>query len=318
MYCMLTQKDKSKPALKSNKINSVDNIKKLWTLRLILETKSLRKAAQSAKVSPAAISQTLSSLEKIYQKPLVLRKNNNKIEPTKDALDLVEWMSPVFSALDDLDIKLKKDVPSIDYINLGVTEEFALYYCPRLYKELKAELPQIKLITYSNRSDNLIKMIRAGELCSAMVVADDSTLDSFSSSTIYEDEFGFFINSNLKDKSLEELMEKYGLSTIRTNTTGLPLYMSKFLNQFSPKLKPTFLGDNFNIISKVAMIGETVALLPKRMARGGSLVEIHPKTPFQYSGHHKVSLVSEKYCDKDEVNFIVEKLKTVCKEEVSH
>ena len=319
MYCMLTeQKTKSqshdKVTMKSE-ITNVNNIKKLWILKLILETGSLRKAAQKAKVSPAAISQTLSSLEKIYQKPLVLRKNNNSIEPTKEALKLIEWISPVFNALDNLHIKITTKVPPIAYINLGATQELSLQYTPLLFKDLKKVLPQLKLTVYSNRSDELLKMIRKGELCSAILVADDSSLEPFYVITLYEDEFGFFVKPELKNKNLEGLIEKHGLSMIRTSTSGLPLYMSQFLNQFSPKLKTTFLSDNFLTVSKIASLEDIVALLPKRIGKRENLVEVFFQKPLKHSGRHKVVLVSEKYCDKEEVDFIAEKLKNICKKD---
>ena len=317
MYCMFTEqktnsKSKKQASIKSSPITNVDNIKKLWILRLILETGSLRKAAQVAKVSPAAVSQTLSSLEKIYQKPLVLRKNNNSIEPTKEALKLVEWMSPVFEALDELDMKVNTKIPSIAYINLGATDDFSLKYTPLLFKELKAVLPHLKLTTHSGRSDDLLKMIRKGELCSAILVADDSALEPFYVITLYEDKFGFFVSPSFEHKSLEELIETQGLSMLRTQTSGLPFYMSQFLNQFSPKLNPSFLSDNFTTISKMASVGDTVALLPQLMAQKEELIEVFPQKPLKHSGRHKVVLVSEKYCDKEEVNFIAEKLKKIC------
>ena len=179
--------------MKSETIASIDNIKKLWTLKLIVDSGSLRKAAQRAKVSPAAISQTLSALEKIYKKPL-LRRNNNSIEPTKDAKELLDWISPVFSALDNLDIKLRS-APPIAYVNLGLPEDFSMKYSPLLFKSLRAVLPSIKLTIFNERSESLIKALRQGKLCSAVIVADEFILDSFYTKTVYKDELGFFVRS---------------------------------------------------------------------------------------------------------------------------
>lgn len=55
-----------------NELN-VDQIKKLWILDLIIQAGSLKSAAQMAKVTPSAVSQALSSLEKNVGKPLVIR-----------------------------------------------------------------------------------------------------------------------------------------------------------------------------------------------------------------------------------------------------
>ena len=61
---------------------NVDQIKKLWVLDLIIQSGSLRKAALQAKVSPSAVSQTLSSLERSIGRPLLVRSKGG-VTPTR-------------------------------------------------------------------------------------------------------------------------------------------------------------------------------------------------------------------------------------------
>lgn len=292
----------------STEIASVENIRKFWILKLVVEKGSLRKAAQCAKVSPAAVSQTLTALEKIYKRPLLTRKNN-KCGPTRDALELLEWISPVFNALNNLDIKLRSKIPPVDYINLGVPEDVAIKYCPIFFKELRSVLPKLKLRIYTGRSNKLVKMVRQGQLCSAIVVQDHCVLETFYTHLLYEDEMGFFVAPHLKEKILSQLVQLESLAMIRSEEEGVPEYMGKFLNQFTPKLKPSFCSDSFTAIYKTALAGEVVALLPKRMAQEG-LLEISLHRPLQHKGKHQISLVSEHYCDREEVDFLAGKLKS--------
>src|SRR5258708_2656717 len=76
---------------------NVDQIKKLWVLDLIIQSGSLRKAALQAKVSPSAISQTLSALERSFGKPLLVR-NKGEVTPTQDALSILNVVRPAFDA----------------------------------------------------------------------------------------------------------------------------------------------------------------------------------------------------------------------------
>ena len=103
--CPFINISKSLGFVRANGVASVLHLKKIWVLKFIVEAGSLKKAAQMTKVSPSAVSQTLSALEKIYKKPLIERKNNT-IKPTKDALELLECAAPVFSSLEKLGIKL--------------------------------------------------------------------------------------------------------------------------------------------------------------------------------------------------------------------
>ena len=124
----------------------------------------------------------------------------------------------------------------------------------------------------------------------------------------------FLFAPSLEEKGFSELMQSKGIATIRADNTGLPSYMSTFLNQFSPKLKPSFLIGSFTTVRKIATLGEAIAILPKRIAsvESGDLVEVFPEQPLKSKGSHTLSLVSEKYCDREEADFLAEKLIVVC------
>ena len=98
---------------------------------------------------------------------------------------------------------------------------------------------------------------------------------------------------------------------IRPEEGGWSLYMARFLDQFSPKLKPNFYSNSVATVRQAALIGEIIALLPRRMAEG-DLVEVFPERTLSHTGKHQLFLASEHYCDRGEVDFLADKLKAVC------
>jgi DNA-binding transcriptional LysR family regulator len=81
---------------------NVDQIKKLWILDLVIRLGSLKKASLQAKVSPSAISQTLTTLEQSFGKSLLIREKGH-ITPTPDALSILEVVRPAFEAFDKIE-----------------------------------------------------------------------------------------------------------------------------------------------------------------------------------------------------------------------
>ena len=120
-------------------------------------------------------------------------------------------MSPVFHALDDLDLKLSSQAPPIAYINLGVPEDFGIKYAPHFFAALRADLPKLKLTLHRDCNKNLIKMLQKGQLCSIVIADDGFALESFYVHTIYEDEMGFFVSPQLKERNFDRLIEDKGL-----------------------------------------------------------------------------------------------------------
>ena len=98
---------------------NVDQIKKLWVLNLIIQAGSLKKAALQAKVSPSAISQTVTSLERSVGKPLLVRNKGN-ITPTQDALSILEVVRPAFEAFNKLKELSDVVAPKMSWLNFGM------------------------------------------------------------------------------------------------------------------------------------------------------------------------------------------------------
>lgn len=284
---------------------NVDQIKKLWILDLVIQLGSLKKASLVAKVSPSAISQSLTALEAQYGRPLLIREKGLAL-PTAEATALLEIVRPAFHAFSRLKDLNELPVPKISWLNFGTYESIAVDLLPGLVSSLKHKLPHMRLGVRISRTSNLLTMVRKGELCSALISEVDD-LDRFYTKVVAEDRLGFYISRHHPISSLGwSALDSYGLGTLAGAKDGLPRYFTKFIKQFDLP-KPSIVSDSFETLRATAAGGAIVSLLPKRVARrNDDLIEIKPKGEIKHSGLHKLLVVSQLSCDKEETDFIAE------------
>jgi DNA-binding transcriptional LysR family regulator len=291
---------------------NVDQIKKLWILNLVIQLGSLKQASLQAKVSPSAVSQTLTSLEQAFGKPLLIREKGS-VTPTLDAIAILDIVRPAFEAFDKLRDLNGAPVPKISWMNFGTYESIAVDLLPGFIHSLKKKLPNLKLNLRISRTSNLLSMVRKGELCSALITEVDN-LDRFYLNEVAEDRLGFFISKNQPISSVGwPAIEKFGLGSLAPGKDGLPRYFTKFMRQFD-SLKPTILSDSFETLRAASSAGAIVSVLPNRVAkRFDDLIEISPnKSGIKFlkeTGKHRIFVVSQPNCDRAETDFIADEAK---------
>ncbi|MBK7961364.1 MAG: hypothetical protein IPK04_09280 [Bdellovibrionales bacterium] len=63
--------------------------------------------------------------------------------------------------------------------------------------------------------------------------------------------------------------------------------------------------ESFETLRNAAASGVIVSILPKRVAdRFDDLIELQPNKPFNNTGNHKLLVVSQLSCDKEETDFL--------------
>lgn len=108
-------------------------------------------------------------------------------------------------------------------------------------------------------------------------------------------------------------IEKVGFGSLAPGKDGLPRYFTKFLRQYD-LTKPSILSDSFETLPAAAVAGSVVAVLPNRVAkRLDDLLELAPggstvKAPKE-TGQHKIYVVSQTNCDREEADFVAEEAK---------
>lgn len=287
---------------------NVDQIKKLWILDLIIQSGSLKAAASRAKVSPSAISQSLTALEKTVGKPLVIR-DRGTIEATPDALAILEVVKPAFEAFDRLTELGSQPIPQMTWLNFGTYESIAVDVLPGLLSVLRDKLPNLRLGLRIGRTSQLLTMVRKGELCSAIITETDE-LDRFYKVPVLEDRLGVYISARHPFSS-EGMgaVTKLGLGSLAPGKDGLPRYFSKFMRRLDG-IKPTVLSESFETLRAATSSGAVTAILPHRVAmRGNDLKEITPSGDSKNSGSHKIFVVSQVGCDREEADFLAQEVK---------
>jgi len=285
---------------------NVDQIKKLWILDLVIQQGSLKKASLQAKVSPSAISQTLTSLEHSFGKPLLIREKG-EVTPTQDAIAILEVVRPAFAAFDRLRNLNGAPVPKISWMNFGTYESIAIDLLPGLIHSLRQKLPTLRLGLRISRTPNLLTMVRKGELCSALITEVDD-LDRFYVKQVTEDRLGLYISKKHVAVDGWSAIEKFGFGSLSPGKDGLPRYFTKFLRQYE-LTKPSIVSDSFETLRAAAAAGAIVSVLPNRVAkRFDDLLEIAPrgsaaKAPKE-TGRHKILVVSHANCDRAEADFV--------------
>jgi DNA-binding transcriptional LysR family regulator len=288
---------------------NVDQIKKLWILDLIIQTGSLKAAALQAKVTPSAVSQSLSALEESVGKPLLIRERGS-ITPTSHALSILEVVRPAFDAFERLKNLGQSPAPRMTWLNFGTYESIAVCILPGLIESLRDKMPHLKLGLRVARTSNLLTMVRKGELCSALV-PEPEDLDRFYVKSVGEDRLGLYVSSKHAISKLGyDAVKKYGLGSLAPGKDGLPRYMSNFLKQIDP-IKAFVQSDSFETLKSAASQGALVAMLPNRVAkRDPNLLEITPKS-FKSLGTHRLVIVSKSSCDPEETEFIANEVERI-------
>ncbi len=300
--CRLNPKMLVLPSM-SRDIN-VEQIKKLWILDLIIQSGSLRKAALQAKVSPSAISQTLSSLEKAVGKPLLAR-SKGEIVPTQEALSILAVVRPAFDAFEKLKDLRQVQPPQMSWLNFGAYESIAIEVLPGLIHRLRTIMPHLRLGVRISRTASLLSMIRKGELCSALVTEVDD-LNKFYSKEVYVDRLGFFVSKKHPIAQMGwKATNDFGVGSLSPGKEGYPRYYSRFLRQMDG-LKPSVHSDSMETLRSAAASGVLVSVLPHRIAqRQDDLLEIFPDgNKNKHQGTHRILVVSQNNCDAEEVDFL--------------
>lgn len=281
---------------------NVDQIKKLWILQLVVEEGSLKKASLRAKVTPSAVSQTVTALETSFGRPLLIREKNG-VQPTPDAVAILELSQPAFEAFDKLRQFTDVPLPKVEWISFGTYESIAVDVLPGLVRSLKVKLPKVRLTVRISRTANLLTMVRKGELCSALITEMDD-LERFYVKEVAEDRLGFFVGRNHPLLKLGwNSIEKYSYGSLAPGKDGLPRYFSKFLKA-SGNLRPNLLSDSFEALRAAGAAGVVPVVLPARVAsRHDDLVEITP-THLRTLGRHRLLIVSQTSCDRQETDFV--------------
>lgn len=293
-----------------------NQLKRLWNLKLVVETGSIKRAAIKANVTSSAISQSITSLEDSVGRKLLLRKKDQLL-PTEYGTHLLRSADSAFGICMDLQKKMSgtcQVLPKIAWLDFAATESLAVDLLPELMIRLRKQFPGIRLKTKTGRSSDLTKQVKKAELCMA-VVEENDFMEDVVAMPIAEDRLGLYGSTQLGRMDPKSIVEELGVGTIAPGPDGHALYYSKFLRSLGKGFKPTLVSESYEILRSAACQGSIVALLPTRIAqrRPNELIEISldPQNSTKKNGHYKIFLISEPGCTPEENIFLSQELQNL-------
>jgi DNA-binding transcriptional LysR family regulator len=287
------------------------HIKKISILRQVVSAGSLKKAAVQRKVSVSAISQSITSLEQALNRKFFVRKGH-RLVPTQHCLEVLASAEPAFIALENINKAFLPEtcIPRIDWLDFGISDCVAADVLPKLVKNLKARLPQIKLKLKVSECSQLTSQVRKGELCMALVASTEAP-KAVSAYPILEDRLGLYVSSDSQITKESEISE---IGSLSPSTDGHPAYYLRFMRQLRRQLKVSVGCDSYEALYEIAAAGVLPVVLPNRIAtkRAGILREVTlDKKSEKMSGQFILFLISQKTCNPAEDDFLLNELRSL-------
>ena len=135
-------------------------IENLETLVTLSKTGTMMEAATVLKVSQSAVSKRIAALEQYYKRKLIERQGR-RVVLTPEGIRLVERVTPLISELRS--VFLEDNTLRRGKIILGVSEAILASWGPRLFAEVRREMPELEYSFHAQRSPVVLDRIRSGE-----------------------------------------------------------------------------------------------------------------------------------------------------------
>lgn len=163
---------------------------KLNELRYFLavaEEKHFGRAAQKCFISQPALSIGIKNLE--YSLGVTLfERSASEVFLTPEGLEALPKVKQIFSIVQQLK-ELRVSINSAQgELKLGIIFTIAPYLLPKVIPVLKASAPELTLNIYENTTDNIIPMLKSGEI-DAAIVALPIYEPSLAIDELYDEEF---------------------------------------------------------------------------------------------------------------------------------
>jgi DNA-binding transcriptional LysR family regulator len=148
-------------------------LENLETLVVLSKTGTMMETSTVMKVSQSAVSKRIAALERYYGRTLVER-HGRRVVLTHHGTRLVEKVTPLISELRS--VFLEDNALRKGKVILGVSEAILASWAPRLFADVRRELPEVELEFHAQRSPVVLDRIRSGEymvgICTGLPDAD--------------------------------------------------------------------------------------------------------------------------------------------------
>jgi DNA-binding transcriptional LysR family regulator len=148
-------------------------LENLETLVVLSKTGTMMETSTVMKISQSAVSKRIAALERYYDRTLIER-HGRRVVLTHHGTRLVEKVTPLISEMRS--VFLEDNALRKGKVILGVSEAILASWAPRLFADVRHELPEVELEFHAQRSPVVLDRIRSGEymvgICTGLPDAD--------------------------------------------------------------------------------------------------------------------------------------------------
>ncbi len=149
----------------------IDNLK---ALAMVIDSKSLTKAASRLFLTQSAISRRIQQLEDALGGPL-LDRTQRPPNPTALGLRVYEQSLPILRAVEDLMKLGRQDASPTGTLRLGISQAIGDVILADAVEQLTGEFPTLDVRVRASSGMSLVAQVGAGELDAAIVVLPPGT-----------------------------------------------------------------------------------------------------------------------------------------------
>ncbi len=135
-------------------------IENLETLVTLSKTGTMMETSTVLKISQSAVSKRIAVLERYYDRPLIER-DGRRVVLTHHGTRLVEKVTPLISELRS--VFLEGNALRKGKIIMGVSEAILCSWGPRLFADVRTQMPEVEFSFHAQRSPIVLDRIRSGE-----------------------------------------------------------------------------------------------------------------------------------------------------------
>jgi DNA-binding transcriptional LysR family regulator len=169
-------------------------IENLETLLALSKSGTMLEASTELRISQSAVSKRIAVLERYYNRKLI-QKKGRRVELTQHGKQLVDRVSPILSELRDL--FMQEATAARGELVIGVSDAILSSWGPRVFIEVKAELPEVNFSFHTYRTPVVLDRIRSGEFMVGVCTGSDA-LDTDLQSEVLTQEPMVIIPAGLK------------------------------------------------------------------------------------------------------------------------
>jgi len=146
-------------------------IENLETLLALARNGTMLEAATELRISQSAVSKRIAALEKFYDRKLI-QKKGRRVELTQHGQQLVDKISPILSELRDL--FMDETAAARGELVIGVSDAILSSWGPRVFHQVKQQLPEVNFIFHTHRTPVVLDRIRSGEFMVGVCTGSDA------------------------------------------------------------------------------------------------------------------------------------------------